>query len=135
MSKKKRTLSPEYRCTKLFTNLTMMIIPKPACVYSPRLSLGIKQLLAPATILQNYIKKFMTWKIASIIEHTKNWKKKNSDFFETLAPTAILPKLYQNHYVNYPALQKIRKIDYFRETCKIMLKTANKLLNTASHHL
>ena len=50
-SKKKRTFSPEYTCTKLFTSLTMTLFPKPACVYSTRQSPGVKKLLGPAAIL------------------------------------------------------------------------------------
>ena len=96
-SKKKRTFSPEYTCTKLFTSLTMTF-PKLACVYSTRQSPGVKKLLGPAAILPNYIKTIMALKIAGITEQTKNWEKKISDFCETSAPAAILPKLYPNHY-------------------------------------
>ena len=98
MSKQKRTLSPEHTCTKLFTNLTMTLFPKLACVYSLRQSPGVKQSLAPAAILPNYIKTIMEKKIACILEQVKNWEKKFSDFCETLAPAAILPKLYPNQY-------------------------------------
>ena len=59
LSKQKRTLSPEHTCTKLFTNLTTTLFTKPACVYLPRQSPGVKQLLAPAAILPNYIKTIM----------------------------------------------------------------------------
>ena len=104
--KKKRTFSPEYTCTKLFTSLTVTF-PKLARVYSTRQSPGVKKLLGPAAILPHYIKTIMALKIAGITEQTKNWEKKISDFRETLAPAAILPKLYPNHYEM--SLKKIRK--------------------------
>ena len=78
----------------------MTLFPKPACVYPPRQSPGVKKLLGPAAILPNYIKSIMGHGIknSGISKQTKNWEKKISHYCETLAPAAILPKLYPNHY-------------------------------------
>ena len=75
----------------------------------------------------------MALKIAAFQNKRKIGRKK-SDFCETLAPAAILPKLYPNHYEM--SLQKIQKLEEeklinFVKLGKIKLKTANMLCKVA----
>ena len=120
MSKQKRTLSPEHMCTKLFTNLTTTLFTKPACVYLPRQSPGVKQLLAPAAILPNYIQNHYGIKNSRHFSKSEKLGEKNLTFVKLWHQQPFyqnyIPTIMKCHYREFENWR--RNIDYFRETWK-----------------
>ena len=134
MSKQKRTLSPEHMCTKLFTNLTTTLFTKPACVYLSRQSPGVKQLLAPAAILPNYIQNHYGIKNSRHFSTSEKLGEKNLwllwNFGTSSHFTKTISKPLWNVIIENSKIEEETLITFVK-LGKITLKTANKLCKVA----